>query len=395
MAVSKELLEQVHAAIKELRDSWEEHKGKTDTLYEEKECRLNAEIDQLKAKISTEQKRADEFEKKLTRPGFNTGGEEGKDNVVDLERVIAYSKFLKKGFPNLTPEESKALSSVTDPEGGYVVTEEIRNQLIKKLRDATFFRSRATVLSTSAASIGFPTFGYNGDADWVANEGQQIGEDNITNMFGKTQFTPYTLARIFRVPDALAEDAAFDIENFLTNHFSTRFGEIEENVFLNGDGVNKPLGLLRATGMNTVATGGTALSSIDADDFVNSVYAVKKQYRAKGAFLSHRQVLQTARKLKDTTNQYIWQIGLQAGQPDTILGYPVEESEYFPVPVASGAAWLFGDLSYYWIVDRLDLSLQRLTEKYAEFNQIGYKLRKRVDGAPVMGESFALAEFKA
>ena len=294
----------------------------------------------------------------------------------------------------MQPEEVKELSSSADPEGGYLVPEEMRNKLIEKLNAAVGIRSRATVISTSSQSVGFPTFDYDGDASWTA-ENEQIGEESFSDLLGKQTFTPYKLARIFRVPQELAEDAIFDVEQFLLNHFARRFGEIEENVFLNGDGVNKPFGLLNNPNMNTEKTGGTTVSSLAADNILNVVYAIRPVYRSNAVFVTHTDSLKATRKLKDGNGQYIWQPGLQAGQPQTLAGYPVLESEYFPTPTADGAAFLFGDLSYFWIVDRTDYSMQRLTEKYAEYDQIGYKLKKRVDAAPVLGEPFAVLNYSS
>ena len=49
---------------------------------------------------------------------------------------------------------------------------------------------------------------------------------------------------------------------------------------------------------------------------------------------------------------------------------------------------LFANLKFYWIVDRIDLMVQRLNELYAGNDQVGFRMRKRYDGAPVLADPF-------
>lgn len=296
---------------------------------------------------------------------------------------------MKEGKSGMEPANRKALSSLSDPEGGVLVPEDFRAELIRKRRDLTQIRANATVIETMSGSVGFPVFDYDGDAEWTA-ESSQIAEEDVTNAFGKTTFTPHKLARILRIPNELLEDSIINVESLMTDHFAMRFAEIEENAYINGDGVNKPLGLLQA-GLNeneATDTGGT----FQADDLFDMVYDIRAVYRANSSWFMHRNAVRRVRKLKDNDGQYLWQPALTAGEPSTLLGYPLLESEFFPDNVDSGSQgdplMIFGNMSFYWIVDRVDMSVQRLVERYAEFDQVGYKMRQRVDGAPTMKDPF-------
>jgi HK97 family phage major capsid protein len=46
-------------------------------------------------------------------------------------------------------------------------------------------------------------------------------------------------------------------------------------------------------------------------------------YRAGSKFAMNTFTQGYVRRLKDTTNQYLWQPSVQAGQPDILFGYPV------------------------------------------------------------------------
>jgi len=94
------------------------------------------------------------------------------------------------------------------------------------------------------------------------------------------------------------------------------------------------------------------------------------------------------RKLKDGDNQYLWQPGLQAGEPDTILGRPVAISDGMPAPTTGNKSVVFGDMSFYRVADRSGKVMQRLNELYAANGQVGFRMFMRVDGKVTLAEAF-------
>ena len=120
--------------------------------------------------------------------------------------------------------------------------------------------------------------------------------------------------------------------------------------------------------------------------------ALKQQYRRNARWLFHRDAVKMIRKIKtgisgDTT--YVWQPSVAAGQPDTILGYPVLESEYVPNTFTANLyVGILGDFSQYYIAESLAMSVQRLTELYAETSQVGYIIRAEVDAMPALPAAF-------
>lgn len=408
----KEKVEKALKLIQEARATMDEHQGK-DSWTKEMEAQVDAKLDEadrLKAEADREKKAADlkgYFEDPVRTMPLNGGSPEGKafdqkDTSVDEKaagefRKKAFQKYLHQGKAGLVSAEAKALSTESDPEGGYIAPEDFRAQLIKKLRDVVAVRGLSFVITTNAGSVGFPSFDYDGDAD-VVGENAPIGTEDIVNAFGKESFTPHKRARIFRIPIELIEDAAFDVEALLAQHFAMRFGEIEENDFLNGDGVHKPLGLLQA-GLPTLDSAVTTGSGFSNDDLIDTVYAIRSVYRSNAKWLFHRTGLKGVRKLKDGEGRYVWQPATQAGEPPVLHGFPVYESEWMPdLTGAVGSnkvVSVFGDFQYYWIVDNRGIAVQRLVERYAEFDQVGFKIRKRTDAAPVDSNAFRLLRQKS
>ena len=430
MPTPKELIEKAAGLVKEAQSKMAEWEGKA--MPPDVEASVDLMLDEAvgyKKQADREVKAAEldsHFNDPLRRhpvaPGGGTAGLDGamggngaggSDEVKAL-REKAFKRYLHSGKESLEAIERKALaappqmdlggleiktlSSGIDSEGGYILTTDMRTNIIQKQRDLLVIRRYAEVIDTAASEVGFPTFDNDtGDAEWTAESGS-IAEDNLTDPFGKRKFTPHKLARIFRIPMELVEDASFGIEAFLTKQFSMRYPEIEENAYLNGNGVEKPLGTLKA-GLDTVASAVTAQPGFNADDIFDAIYSRRAVYRKNCRWMMHRTGIKGVRKFKDNNGQYLWQMALAAGQPDTLAGYPLDESEYFPaLPTSVGSAApvaLFCDWSFYWIVDRVDMSIQRLVEKYAEYDQIGFKLRKRTDAAPVMKDPFVILTQKA
>ena len=171
--------------------------------------------------------------------------------------------------------------------------------------------------------------------------------------------------------------------------------EWSHDAILAGNGTHKPTGLLHDT--LGAELGVTAASSvaITADELIDLQHSLKSGYRRKGLWIMNDATLKLLRKLKDGQGNFIWQLGLLAGQPDTLLNQKVLVSNYMPLPTAGNKAILYGDFSYYWLADREGRSLQRLNELYAVNDQVGFKITQRVDGRLILREAVKCLQMKA
>ena len=161
-------------------------------------------------------------------------------------------------------------------------------------------------------------------------------------------------------------------------------GAAEELAFINGNGTGKPTGVL-----NTAEVGVTSAASnaITTDEIIDLYHSLRTPYRKNAIFMSSDSTIKAIRKLKDSNGQYLWQPGLQAGQPDTILNRPIHTSAYMPEIESGNKILLFGDLSYYWVADRQGRSFQRLNELFAKNGQVGFRVFQRLDGKLILPES--------
>ena len=79
------------------------------------------------------------------------------------------------------------------------------------------------------------------------------------------------------------------------------------------------------------------------DTLYDVVYSLRARYRRNANWVASKLVLSSLRKYKDTTNQYLWQPSLTAGQPDMFMGFGVVESEDMPAVAANAFPLAFGD----------------------------------------------------
>ena len=311
-----------------------------------------------------------------------------------------YSKaFWENMRGNSTPEILNVLSTGIGEgtgNGGYTVPAEFERHLVEALEENNVIRSLAHVIRTSSGTRTIPVATDSGEASWV-EEGNAIAESDVS--FGVATLSAYKLSCMVRVSNELLNDSAFDIASYIAKRFGVRFGNAEENAFINGTGPSsnpgvtpsQPTGILTTLATPSVSTASAA--AISFDDVYKLFYTLGGAYRRKAKFLCNETVMLQLMLLKDEREQYIWKPGLEVGKPDTILGHEILTSTYMPAISGTPAndagkkIMLFGDFSYYWIGDRTTRTLKRLNELYAVNDQVAFIGTQRVDGKLVQPEA--------
>ena len=320
-----------------------------------------------------------------------------KKSAVKTTATDEYNKaFWDSMRGSVDYEVRNALSVGENSEGGYTVPDEFHRQLVESLEENNIFRSLAHVIRTNSGTRTIPIAADNGQASWV-EEGNAIGESDLT--FNVQTLSAFKLACSIRVSNELLHDSAFDIAGHIATRFGVRFGNAEEDAFINGKGISadptqtpsEPTGILTTLATPSVTTKNA--TTISFDDVYKLFYALKGPYRKKAKFLCNETALLQLMLLKDGNGQYIWKPGIDVGKPDTILGHEVYTSTYMPAIEGTAAkdagkkVMLFGDFDYYWIADRTNRTMRRLNERYAEYDQVGFIGTQRVDGKLILPEA--------
>ncbi len=103
----------------------------------------------------------------------------------------------------------------------------------------------------------------------------------------------------------------------------------------------------------------------------------------------HDDTAMKLRTLKDDAGNYLWN-----SSNDTIIGKPVITSPYMPEVKTGAKPIVFGDLTYYWIVERQPLSIKRFNELYVLRGQIGFAGHERIDGKLIQPDAVSILQMK-
>ena len=296
-----------------------------------------------------------------------------------------------------TMEVRDALSIGVNENGGYTVPDEFERQLIQGLEENNIFRTLAHTIHTNSGTRTIPIATDNGTASWI-EEAAPIQESDME--FSVETLSAYKLGCMVKVSNELLNDSAFDIAAYIAQRLGVRFGNAEEDAFINGTGPSNnpattpsmPTGILNCVTPSEGTTTKDA-STVTFDDIYKLYYTLKSPYRRKASFLCNETLLLQLMLLKDGNSNYIWKPGLEVGKPDTILGRPIHTSSYMPAISGKAAQdknkkiLLFGDFNYYWIADRTSRTLKRLNELYAVTDQVGFISTQRVDGKLILPEA--------
>lgn len=286
-----------------------------------------------------------------------------------------------------------ALQVGTDSEGGYLVPDEFDRNLIEALEEENVMRRIAHVIRTNSGDRKIPVVASRGTASWVDEEAAIPESDNT---FGQKTLSAYKLASMIKVSEELLQDSAFNLPAYIAREMARRFSAAEELAFLTGDGTGKPTGIFHETKGGEVGVTAASATAITGDEIIDLYHSLRTPYRRKAKWLMNDTTVKLIRKLKDASNgNYLWQPGLQAGQPDMLMGREIITCAGAPEAAADARAIAFGDFSYYWIADRKARTLRRLNELYAVNGQVAFIATQRVDGALMLPEAVKILQMKA
>ena len=196
---------------------------------------------------------------------------------------------------------------------------------------------------------------------------------------------------MIKVSEELLNDSVFDLESYISREFARRIGTKEEEAFFNGNGVGKPQGILTSAQIGATTTSATGVT---LDEIMDLFYSLRAPYRKKAVFILNDATIKAIRKLKDANGQYLWQPSIKEATPDTLLARPLYTSTYMPAMTAGEKTILFGDLSYYWVVDRQGRAFKRLNELFATTSQVGFLATQRVDGRLILPQAIKVLQQK-
>ncbi|WP_170587210.1 phage major capsid protein [Ruegeria arenilitoris] len=281
--------------------------------------------------------------------------------------------------------EAKSLSTAVNSDGGYLVDPQTAEMIKSVLKSTASIRSIASVVNVEANSFDVLIDHTDVGAGWAAENA--TAAETGTPSIDRISIPLHELSALPKASQRLLDDSAFDVEGWLAGRIADKFARAEAAAFINGDGIDKPKGILSHPAVdNDVWTWGNlgyvptgVAGGIDADAIVDVVYALGAQYRVNGTFVMNSKTAGVIRKLKDADGRFLWSDGLAAGEPARLMGYPVLIAEDMPDPGTDSFSIAFGDFSAgYTIAERPDLRVLR--DPFSAKPHVLFYATKRVGG---------------
>lgn len=282
--------------------------------------------------------------------------------------------------------DGKAMNTAVAGDGGYLVDPQTSETVKSVLKSTASLRQIANVVNVDATSYDVLIDQTDMGSGW-ANE-TAAATETATPVIERISIPLHELSALPKASQRLLDDSAFDIEAWLAGRIAEKFARDEAAAFVNGDGVDKPTGIMNHTQVDdTVWTWGNlgyVPTGVDgdfgsADKIVEVVYALGAQYRANASFVMNSKTAGRVRKLKDADGRFLWSDGLAASEPARLLGYPVLIAEDMPDVDTFGAAIAFGDFDAgYTVAERPDLRILR--DPFSAKPNVLFYATKRVGG---------------
>lgn len=191
----------------------------------------------------------------------------------------------------------------------------------------------------------------------------------------------YKYGFLVQVSREMLDDSGVDLLGFLAREAGIGIGVAVNTALTTGTDSTMPNGI--ATAASSGITGSTGVSgAFTADNLIDLSYSVNSAYRRMPGtgWQFANTGLAAARKLKDTVGQYLFQPSLQAGQPDTLLGFPVFENPDLAAPGTAAKSVLFGHLPSYYVRMAGGIRFDR-SDDYAFANDlVTFRASVRLDG---------------
>lgn len=317
----------------------------------------------------------------------------------------AFNSYLrKKDEKLLDADEMKALSVGRDPDGGIVVLPDTSGRIIKRIYETSPVRQYANIETIGTDALeGLYDLDEAG-VGWVGET--QARTETSTPQLEKYRIPVHEMYANPRATQKLIDDASIDMEAWLQGKVAEKMGRFEATAFVNGDGIGKPRGFLtydpwasegvfelkKVEQYETGVDGAFAADPNGGDVLLDVIYGLLPQYRANANWFMNRLTTKAVRKLKDTDGAYLWQPGLQAGQPASLLGYSVASFEDMPDIANNSLSMAFGDMrEHYTVVDRQGIRL--LIDPYTQKPYVQYYTTRRVGGDVTNFEAMKLVKF--
>jgi len=362
--------------------------------------RLEVDLDAIEDQITRAEKfdarsaAMDKVDRTGVVPDQRAAGQEDETSDARYERI--FRSYLRSGRDELDREERQILngSFVADSEaraagvgtgaaGGFAVPLAFRNVFIETMKwFGPMLDVAETITTDSGVNLPWPTNDDTGNVGAILAENTQVAEQDVTLGTNSLDAYMYT-SKLVRASYQLLQDRP-DFDTWLARKLGERVGRILNQHFTTGTGTAQPDGIVTSATVGVTGTG--SLASTGGVSYANTVDVVESLDPAYGngnglQWMMHQSARKAFRKLVDGQGRPLWDVDVTGQFPNTLQGYPVIINNDMPTLATSSKSVLFGNIREAYAIRLVSgLTTARLTERYADFLQVGFLAFQRADG---------------
>lgn len=314
-------------------------------------------------------------------------------DTSDFLHSISNHAFKNESLAKKLDTLKNDLSSAKPSDGGFLIPEILRAELLRVALEKAIVRSRARVIPMDSLTVPFPTVDstsnvssvFGGVVGFWTEEGATLGESQPR--FGRVELKAQKLVLYTEVPNELIRDARPSMAAFLDDIFPEALAWYEDVAFFVGGGVGEPLGFLNAPAKVTVAraAGGNAVEWVD---IVNMYSRMLPQSLDRAVWIVSPDTLPSLFQMTISGGTSPIILGGNAGfvsgsvmPPMTMLGLPIIVSEKARAVGTAGDVNLV-DFGFYLIGDRQAMSAAQSEDFRFQSDVTAFRVIERLDGRP-------------
>ncbi len=293
-----------------------------------------------------------------------------------------------KGF--FYQPEIKSLVTGINPDGGYFVNPDFRTDItVTREFETSPMRAVSQIITTGTNEVEIPIDDNEGiSGGWVGEITPRPETD--TPQVGLLKIPVHEQFANPKISQKMLDDAAFNIESWLSEKTSKKFARDENTAFVVGDGSLKPRGFLdypnwanpgtyERDALEQIASG--VAGKVSADGAIKLKGALKGDYQAGAVFLAKRDTFTDLSLLKDGQGRYLLsETMLPDGVDVRLLGKPLFFADDMAAVATDSLSLAYGDFgTSYTIVDRMGIRVLR--NPFTDIPFIRFYTTKRVGGA--------------
>jgi HK97 family phage major capsid protein len=343
---------------------------------------MNSDIDELgrQINITERQERID-----AVRSSLDVNHRPASSPAQDFEQRFArflngeVRSFEITAHDYIRPEQRQLLA------GSGTGTNAVPVSFVNRLREHLIENSAvrqlgATVLNTAGGEeLRIPKTTAHQTASLI---GENTDLPSTLPTLATTTLKAFKYANLFQLSREFLQDEAVNVMEYLARINGVALGNAAGAHMITGAGTTLPWGVATRATVGVTQTGGPAAPT--GDSLINLQHSIVSGYRSRAAWLMNDTTLSSIRKIKELTsgsNQYLWQPGLQAGQPDTLLGRPIVTDPNVAGHGTNGfKSVLYGDFSAYYIRDVQSVSFERSDDFAFGKDLVTFRAIIRTDG---------------